>query len=60
MVKFEGENGIHLQNILLDLCARFHCTMKEIKTLFVQACCRNLVYNEIADMIFYILTGDEE
>lgn len=55
MVKFEGENGIDLELILSNLREQFGCSVQKIRKLFVQACCRNVVYNEIADMIAYML-----
>lgn len=60
MVKFEGENGMDLELILSELRKRFGCSVQKIRKLFVQACCRNVVYNEIAEMIAYILEENGE
>lgn len=60
MVKFEGESGMDLEFVLSTLRARFNCSVAKIRKLFAQACCYNIVYNEIEEQIAYILKEGQD
>ncbi len=51
MVKFEGESGIDLQFVLDQLQKGTTLSVQKIKKAFVQACCRESVFNELKEAI---------
>lgn len=59
MVKFDNEDGLALILLLEEMRLRHKLTGKEIKHLFVQACCSEQIRAEIADTVARILQNGE-